>query len=220
MDKRFSMGEAVSFGWETMKRNLGFFIALLIISGAISLLFNGLQEASSNGPFGIKAVIWLVSLFVETVISIGMLKVAIKFSNNEKGSFDDFFPVSFSTFFNYFFASLLYGMIILGGILLLVVPAFIWGIQFGYYGYLIVDKQTMIMDSLQKSSEITRGAKGDIFVFNILLFVINLAGVLCLFVGLFATVPTTMIASAYVYKRLRDLTGEKPFQTAGGTQLK
>jgi len=42
----------------------------------------------------------------------------------------------------------------------------------------------------------------DLFLFNLLLILINLLGAICLLIGLFVTIPTTMVAWAFVYRRL------------------
>ena len=63
-------------------------------------------------------------------------------------------------------------------------------------------KQNGIIDSLEKSSVITKGIRWDLFVFGVFLILINIAGFLVFFVGLFVTIPTTMMAQAYVYRKL------------------
>jgi len=52
------------------------------------------------------------------------------------------------------------------------------------------------------SAKLTQGVKLSLFLFGIQLAVINMLGALCLFVGLFATIPTTGVAFAYIYRRL------------------
>ena len=42
----------------------------------------------------------------------------------------------------------------------------------------------------------------DLFLFGLLLDLINLLGAICLLIGLFATFPTAMVAMAFVYRKL------------------
>ena len=58
------------------------------------------------------------------------------------------------------------------------------------------------MDSLKKSSVLTSGIKMNLFLFALLLVVINIAGALALIIGLFATIPTTIMATVFVYRKL------------------
>lgn len=54
----------------------------------------------------------------------------------------------------------------------------------------------------KKSSLITRGVKWDLFLFDLLLTLINFLGTLCLLIGLFATIPTSMMTTVFVYRKL------------------
>jgi hypothetical protein len=48
----------------------------------------------------------------------------------------------------------------------------------------------------------TTEIKWDLSILDLLLAVINFLGVLCLLIGLFATIPTTMVGWAFVYRKL------------------
>src|SRR4030042_562947 len=74
-------------------------------------------------------------------------------------------------------------------------------ITLGFVNDIIVDKK-MGIDSLSKSWQMTKGVKLNLFLFWILLALINIAGALLLLVGLFITVPLSMVATAYVYRKL------------------
>ena len=65
------------------------------------------------------------------------------------------------------------------------------------------------MDSLKKSSAMTSGIKMNLFLFAFLLVVINIAGALALIIGLFVTIPTTIMATVYVYRKLLSQTPAK-----------
>jgi len=73
--------------------------------------------------------------------------------------------------------------------------------QFAQY-FTVSDKQGPI-DALKNSASVTKGEIGDLFLFGLLIAVINVAGALVFLVGLFATIPTTMIAVAYVFRKFQ-----------------
>ena len=203
-EKRFGMGEAIRFGWETMKENIWFFIPLLIIAFLIKSVPGAIAEyAGSEFPV-ISTVLWLSGLLLGYVVDMGLVKISLQFCDGVKGKFDDLLS-SFDILIPFIVASILYGLIIFGGFLLLVVPSIIWGIQFSLYPYFIVEKKLGPIEALKASSRATMGAKWDLFLFGLLLGLINFAGMLVFLVGLFATIPTSMVAYAYVYRRL---TGE------------
>jgi len=85
---------------------------------------------------------------------------------------------------------------------LLIVPGIIWGIKFWFFDYFVIDKGLGSIEALKKSSAITEGHKWNLFIFFLVITGINLLGAIFLLVGLFATMPITMIVAAFVYRRL------------------
>ena len=102
----------------------------------------------------------------------------------------------------YLFGKILYGLIVMVGLLLLLIPGVIVAYMFLYVGYLIIDRGLGPIDALEKSRAVTDGYKWDLFLFSLTVALLNMVGVLCLFVGLFVTIPVTLMASAYVYRKL------------------
>lgn len=199
--QKFSKKEAIRFGWNTMKSNLGFFIGLLIAVGLISFVSSIIAELLEE-DVPIPSIIIMIALWVlAMIIQIGLIKIALRFCDNEKGRFTDLFS-QYRLFFKYLFGSILYLLIVLGGLILLVIPGIIWGIKFWFFDYFIVDKGLGPIQALKRSSMITKNAKWDLFLFGLLLGFINLLGMFALLIGLFATIPTTMVAMAFVYRKL------------------
>lgn len=190
---RFSMGEAISFGWSTMKSNLGLFIGVLIIAGVITAVIPALLPESP--------AVDILSTLVDFVITMGFIRIALKFCDGEKAEFGDLFSC-FHLLLKYAIGLILYVIVVTIGLILLIIPGIILAIKFSFFSYFIVDQEQGPIEALKNSSAITKGAKLDLFLFFLLLGLINLAGVLALGIGLFATVPTTMVAVAFVYRRL------------------
>ncbi len=199
--KNFSKSEAIRFGWNTMKSNLGFFIGLLIVVGLIYFILGFIAgELREVDPF-LSFIVRIISWVLQIIIGMGLIRIALRFSDDEKAEFADLFSC-FHLFFKYLSGSILYGLIVSGGMILLIIPGIIWAIKFQFFNYFIIDKGLSPIEALKKSSAITKGVKWNLFIFTLLLGVINLAGALCLLVGLFATIPTTMVAIAFVYRKL------------------
>ncbi len=106
-------------------------------------------------------------------------------------------------FFRYLWGILLQGLIGAVGFILLVVPGLIWTYKYMFTGFLIVDKGLRPVEALRQSGVLTQGAKMDLCVFSLLLGAINVLGALALLVGLLWTIPTSIVATAYVYRRLQ-----------------
>jgi uncharacterized membrane protein len=208
-EKRFSMGEAIGFGWETMKGNIGFFIGLLIVAFIIQnipSLLGGLTE--KNLPV-VSVFFYFGGWVLGLVVQLGLMKISIQFCDNIKGKLSDLFS-AFHLLIKYILASILYFLIVLGGVILLIIPGVIWALKFMLYPYFIIDQGLGPIKALKASANATDGAKWDLFVFGIVLGLINFAGMLLLIVGLFATIPTSMVAFAYVFRTLAPETTQGP----------
>lgn len=214
-ENRFSIKESIRFGWNTMRANLGFFILFLIIINVIYMFF-GLFAGLFEKRLPTFALIFnLGYLFAGIVINLVTIKIALKFCDNDKRPVSEVISFSGSLLFKFIKGYFLYALIIFAGLLLLVVPGIIWMIKYQYILYFIVDKESGAIDALRKSGEITDGVKWKLFVFLLLLGLINIAGALFFLIGLFATIPTSIVAMANVYRKLSGGTvahGTNPFQ--------
>ncbi len=199
-EKRFSMGDAVRFGWETVKGNIGFFIILFIVAFLIQNLPGVIGRYAREFPI-VSLTLFLAGWFLGFVVQMGLIKVSLKFCDGTKGKMDDLLS-SFDLLFKFIAGTFLYGLIIMGGVLLLVIPGVIWAVKFSLAPYFIVDRNLGPVEALKASSRATEGAKWDLFLFGLLLGLINLAGGLAFIVGLFVTMPVTMLAYAHAYRTL------------------
>ncbi len=226
MDERFSIKEAIQFGWDTMKNNLFFFVILLIVVIGVSILLDIVSELLILVPAALfisedilliivgvilSIIIISITTFVRTLITMGVTKISLKFSNNEEGEYEDLISC-YPLFFKYLLSSIVYMLIVMGGFILLIIPGIIWAIQFQFYNYFIIDKGLGPIEALKSSSIITKGVKWKLLGFLIVILLINLVGALALLIGLFATIPTTMVAVAFVYRKLSIQT--KPIKTS------
>lgn len=189
-----------------MKSNFGFFLGIVLVSWVVVGIPSGLATVLQEYAPGFSALFRLISIVLSMIIQIAMIRIALKFVDKQTPEFNDLFTSFKGYFWRYIGASILFGLIVAGGMFLLIVPGIIWAIKFQYFGYLIVDQNLGVMDSLKKSSEITNGVKLPLLGFGILIALINYGGAVLLFIGLLVTIPITMIAYASVYRLLQTQT--------------
>lgn len=204
-EKKFSNKEAIKFGWETFKKHLGFFLILGIIVLVISVL-PGLAEefAKKSNTVLLKTILYTLYLLFHVfnmVVSLGVIKIALKFIDNQKVEFSDLFS-QYNLFFKYLLGSIIYLLIIIAGTILFIIPGIIWSIKFQYFPYFIVEGSGPI-EAIKKSGQITMGSKWHLFIFGIVLVLITLAGLLVFFVGILIAMPIVMLATAFVYRKLK-----------------
>jgi uncharacterized membrane protein len=199
--KGIYIGEIVRFGWKKMRDNLGFFIILLLVAWLVQIVPQLIGEYFIDREIIIGLIVYLIAFVLNVVVAMGLIKVSLRFSANKKGTFGDLFSC-FPMFFKYLFGSILYILIVCAGMILLIFPGIIWGIKFGLFPYFIIDKKLGPIKALKASAKTTMGARWDLLGFGFVVSIISLLGALCLVVGIFAAIPTTMIATALVYRRL------------------
>ena len=149
--------------------------------------------------FALKIVLWVVSM----LIGVGYLKMNLMMARDQEPSIEEIY-INVQALIPYLLGGLCYGLAVIGGMILLIVPGIILAIMLQMYCYLIIDKEMGPIQSLKRSRVITKGSRGKLFVFGSLLTLLNLGGLLCLVVGLFFTISISSIAMAYVYDRLEN----------------
>ena len=217
-----------------MKANFWFFVGLGIVLLLISLSGQILGQVMENYPEKfppfLSLALLLMTFVIEIILGIGLIKIVLGFCDSLKPRFSTLFN-GWDCFWRYLGAGLLYCLIVGGAFIACILPftllsvlmrtpwfalvAFIaasipiaiLSIKFSLCFYFVIDRGLGPINALRASSWATKGAKWSLFVFGILCGLINFLGFLCLFVGLFATFPTIMVAMALVY---RDLSAQTP----------
>jgi uncharacterized membrane protein len=202
-ERKFSMEEAIKYGWDTAINNLAFFIKALIIVCVISISLSAIGNMTEKNLPLVSIAANLLYAIISIIFGIGLIKIYLKLFDNETLKLGDLLSgLNLNLFLLYLLVSILYALIILAGLILLIVPGIIWAIQFQFCTFLIVDKGLGPIEALKKSSAATRGVKWDLFIFGLLILLINLVGVLAFLIGLFVTIPVTMMALTSVYRKL------------------
>jgi uncharacterized membrane protein len=205
---RFVKKEAISFGFNIAKKNILFFLGLFVIWAFFTIITSAIRDSlivqrQILFSFIFSLLVWVVGI----ILSMGFINITLEFVDGKKPAFKDLYYTT--KLFNYIVASIIKGVIVVFGLLLLIIPGIIFAIKLQFTGYLIVDKKLDFADALKGSWEITKGAKWNLFLLAVLLGLINILGLLCLLVGLLISVPLAMVAEAYVYRKLLSQTNLK-----------
>lgn len=201
----FSIKQMIRFGWETFKTRPWFFIgATLVIllayvvsgalSGAIDMALTGDPDKSS----GVGDILgWLLG----TLISMGVVAFYLQAHDNPAGATISslWHP---HPFWIYFAATLLVGLAVVVGLLLLIVPGIIFALMFMFTSFIVIDRNLGPIEAMKESKRITHGHKWQLFGLGLLLALINLGGAIAFGVGLLVTIPVTSLAFTHAYRVL------------------
>jgi uncharacterized membrane protein len=207
---KFSKKEAILFGWQIAKRNIKFFTVLLSIVFLISISSTYIEKVAKEKNQILYLLAWIFFFVITIILEMGLIKIWLNFSTSLQSRISDLFS-QYHLFFSYFFATCLYNLIVFLGFIFFVIPGVYLGIRLSFFRYFIVDKKSKIGESLKKSWQITKGNFWNLFWFNLLCSLISILGLICFLVGLLWAIPTTEIATAFVYQKLKHGENKIPY---------
>lgn len=203
--KGFSTSEVIKAGWKAMEENIWFFIGFLLLLGFIQALPYIVLSMSGYDvehlPSGLNFIVGIIHWILMAVVSMASIRVALDLSVQEKPKWSSI-VTGFPLVIKFILAELLYVVVVSIGFILLLAPGIYWGLKYLFFGYFIVDKGVGPMEAFEMSSKLTDGAKWDLLGFVIISWLITLIGMLLFGVGLFAAIPTVLVAKALIYRKL------------------
>ena len=201
----------IRFGWETFKKRPWFFVGMLVLIWIVSGVFSQMGSYTDKVSAGSELIFALAGVFVSIVgqmfVKMGTISFTLKAHDApESAKLNDLWAPEM--FWQYLGASLLVGLIVVVGIILLIVPGIIWALRYMFVPYLVIDRKLGVMAALRESSRITLGHKWQLLGLVVVLGLLNILGLLALVVGLLVTVPVTMLAVAHAYRTLEHSASE------------
>ena len=164
----------MSYGWRAFWKNVWPLVGLAVIIVVVHLVLGAIASNASN-VVG-RLVIQLVSFVVGIVLAMGLIRASLAVLEGRRPEVGMLFQTE--------------GFVILG-------------LMWEFFGYVIVENPTISpTEAMRRSAEITKGYRWQLLGLTILLFLINVVGVLALGVGLFFTYGISAVTLAYAYKVL------------------
>jgi len=104
---------------------------------------------------------------------------------------------------HFFISSVLYILLIVVVIALMVCGATLF-LRLSLASIVLIDLNTGTIEAFKKSMEITKGHVWKLIGFGIVFILLNIVGALVLVVGLFVTIPVTLLAYITLYRSLQN----------------
>ncbi|WP_068467106.1 hypothetical protein [Candidatus Protochlamydia phocaeensis] len=211
----FSVGEVLKAGWKKFREQpatwIGALIILFIVYASqpfVQNLITGGENENYPHP-GIVILLSIIYILIDLGLTLGLIYMGIRAADNLPVHLGHLFA-RFHYVFHYLIAKIVFSLIVLAGLILLVFPAAIWGTRFGLFPLFIADKGSGPIESLELSSSASKGAKWDLFAFYLTSFLIFLAGIAVVFLGILIAMPPIYVAWGYIYRRLTTPTTLQP----------
>ncbi|UZQ54620.1 hypothetical protein OOK60_00650 [Trichothermofontia sichuanensis B231] len=188
----FNMGDYISRGWRMLKSNLGLMVAYTVLLTVISGIVGTIDTSLAGDDEGVRStgISFLFNLLVAPPLWAGLYLSAFKSLNNRQLEFSDFFK-GFQFFAPLVLANLIIGIFIVIGTIFCVIPGIYLGVAYLLTIPLILDRNMGFWEAMETSRKVVTKNWFSWFVFGLLMFAINLGGLIACIVGLFFTIPLT-----------------------------
>jgi uncharacterized membrane protein len=205
-----SIGDCIRYGWETFKKRpwilIGGFLLAMVIAGVPSA-FGPQPTMGPDGqiipppPSTLGAIVTLVSIVASVLVGLGLTTFSLRAHDNiETVQISDLWNPGL--FWRFLGAYILTVLAIALGFLALIIPGIILSMGLAFVSYLVVDRGLGPIEAMKESWRVTKGHKWQLLLLFLALLGINLLGILALVIGVFVTVPITMLAFAHAYRTL------------------
>jgi uncharacterized membrane protein len=172
-------------------------IVYVLISSVSSLLSIGQEEGGAGA-----AVLGILSsaygILLAAPIGYGVSFAYLKAARDDPLDVKDMFA-AFHNYWNAVLASLLTGVIIVIGFVLLIVPGIIFACKLAFTPYLVVDRKMPVIEAIGESWRMTGGHAWKVFLIGLLSIPIVIAGLICFGVGIIIAVMWINLAFASLY---------------------
>jgi len=193
--KRVEIGKAVGYGWDSIKKDFWYFVGIAFIVSVISGINSSWSDENTGTSIG------LLGLLLGAWMTAGRMKLVLSYYDKKKLDFAELFT-QLKYFWRVLGATLLIGLIVVGGLILLIIPGIYWSLRYSMTTNLIVDKDMGILEAMGESGKLTAGIKWRLLGFGFTALGIIILGALCLGAGVLVAMPIIWLAQVYIYKNL------------------
>jgi hypothetical protein len=202
-----SVEAVLNYSWEIWKQNLGILVGLYVViivasyATALPLGFAQIAIEQNNGQEAgaIFSIIGnIVSSAVQLYLQIGMGQIMLKLARRQPAEFTELFTGG-PIFFPVLGVSILFGLAVGLGMLLLIVPGIILALMLWPTYWLVLDGKAGVIESFSLASTITKNNWGTGFLLALLQMAIGIVGMLALCIGIIFAAPLAMMLWPVAY---------------------
>jgi uncharacterized membrane protein len=186
-DYEVNIGHYLSSGWSLFASKMGGFIGFTFLLMLVNIIL------------GVVPVIGTIASFViNAPLAAGYYIVARKLMNGEETQFGDFFK-GFDYFLPLLLAGLVSGIFIFLGLIVLILPGIYLAIGYMFTAQFVVHKNLSFFEAMEISRKLITKKWLMFFAISLLIFLINIVGLILLGVGVLFTIPFTICALAVAF---------------------
>jgi hypothetical protein len=201
------VGPIMNHAMTVWQNNLGILVGATVIVmvigwvvGFAAGIAQGIMAANDQPELAFAANIMgsIVNQFISIFLGIGQVQICLKLARYQPANIGDLFAGG-PRFLPTLGISIILGIAIGLGMLLLIIPGIIVALYFWPAYYLVVDDKSPVSDSLGTAAKITEGNRLTTFLLALLGLGINILGLLACGIGLLFSVPLVAMLMATAY---------------------
>jgi hypothetical protein len=198
--------EIFDYAWNAYRDHLGLLIGVTLVVVGFGLSIAMVQDSMMGRGIGPAA--WLSSWLVGMVgnlgglfLAIGQARINYDIARTGRAEFATLFS-GFDRFLPLLGASIVAGMAMAAGLLLLVIPGLILAVLFWSFFHFIVDRRTGALDSFSAAWQIGKLNVGTTLVLLVVTVLLAIAGLLALLIGTLFTTPLISMLWCVAYLKM------------------
>ena len=181
------LGDYFKTGWGLFKQYPGGFVGFCLLYLLIQAVLHSIPYVGAVASFALSAPLFM-----------GNFIVSAKLLHGQTPEFRDFFA-GFQYFLPLLLLSLVAGLFISIGMMLLIIPGLYLIVAYMFASYLVVDRGLDFWPAMELSRRTVNPRWFSYFAFVLLVVLVNLAGAVALGVGLLVTIPLSFCAVTAAY---------------------
>ncbi len=187
-----SIKEMLHSAWTVFKKHALVLIGATLVIGVVSAI-SGRTDS----------LIQLILVLVMWWLQIGLWRMILGAHNGAPVRINDLITGKPMTLLHFAIASILSGLIVGVGLILLIVPGVIAMTGLVFAQLFVVDKGMKGIAAMKASWALTKGHRWELFLALLVLLLVNVFVAFVTFgFGLLVTMPISMLAIAYLYRKL------------------
>lgn len=210
MEPKFMISEVFGTSWKHTKSQIWVLVGLFIGFSILSMIVT-LFGMPAQGSIVGRVIVQIVSLLISCIFMLGYVKNIFQALDGEEPQFSAYGQQS-RKIITYLIANILFSIAVCIGMVLLIIPGIYLYLRLQFFTAFIVEEDCGIIESLQKSWNMTQGQTLPLFLLLLTMIGTAIVGCILFFVGFFMAVPLIYMMQCYTFRKLNTISTEEEAQ--------
>jgi uncharacterized membrane protein len=196
-----SICQAFNFAWPIFKKRFGLFTAALLTIFGAWVVLEIVVIAGERFGILLWAVMHVAFLILVAGIEVSFLQICLALCDGGEPTFADTFT-HLVLGPKFLAGQMLYLLMVVIGLLFLIIPGVYLSVRYALFGFCMAAGETNLVRSFRQSVILTMGTKTYLLWILVVLLFFNVLGASLLGLGLFVTVPVSVLMMTQIYRQL------------------